>query len=284
VLRQPCSLLLGDHGSSTLEAFRQSLHAELQGTPQAASGPLPLSALAQRYALQFGDEALSTQFQTTFQDALPSTPLVDALARRLGPGVHITLLREPVLEEALARHHPSLPLYVLQPSRSDNRSIITLQHVMGQGWVRLKKPPEAFDPERDALVLRFYRGYLPNRLFGAPLLTEDDFLLHVRKLEDALPLELATPIKSVLARQPSLLQGLSLLSWDHRHLLYSLFGRRPLPEGSTVLVEPGDTESDAWRSGQGQPGGVEGGGLRVLQAAFPALAGCLDSLASGGSQ
>jgi hypothetical protein len=149
--------------------------------------------------------------------------------------------------------------------------------------VRPRKSLDGFDPQREAIVLRFYRGYLPNRVFGAPLLTEDDYLLYVRKLEESVPSDLATSIKSVLARRAALLVGLSLMSWDHRHLLYSLHGRRPLPEGSTALVEPGDTEGDAWRSGQGLPGGVEGGGLRLLQAAFPELAGCLGSLPQGGT-
>ncbi|WP_224360422.1 CHAT domain-containing protein [Hyalangium versicolor] len=284
MLQKPCSLLLGDHGPNSMEALRQALHAELQGTPWETSSTLPLSALAQRYALQFGDEALNTQFQTVFQEGMSSMPLVDVLARRLGPGVHITLLRAPVLEEALARHHPSLPLYVLQPARSDSRSVLILQQVPGQGWVKLKKPPEALDLEREAVVLRCYRGHLPNRVFSAPLLTEDDFLLHVRKLEETLPPELATPLKSVLARQPALVLGLSLLSWEHRHLLYSLYGRRPLPEGSTVLREPGDIESEAWRSGQGLPGGVEGGGTRLLQAASSELAEYLDSQMPGGAR
>ncbi len=269
LLRQPCCLLLGEHGSSGSESFRQTLHAGLQGTPHASPDTLPLSALAQRYALQFGDEALNNEFQTAFVDSMPSAPLMDALARRLGPGVHITLLRAPLLEEALARHHPSRPLYVLQPSRSDNRSVVTLLHTREQGWVKLKKPPDTFDPEREAVVVRFYRGYLPNGAFDVPLLTEDDFLLHVRRLEDALPPALAIPLKSVLARRPALMLGLSLLPWDHRHLLYSLFGRRPLPEGSSVLLEPGAPEADAWRSGQGLPGGAPAGGLqRIVQAPY----------------
>jgi len=246
-----------------------------------ASPGLPLSALAQRYALHFGDEELSTQFQTLFQKDLPALPLVEELAQRLGPGVHVTLLRVPLLEDALARHQPGLPLYVLQPSRTEERSVITLRHVAGKGWEKLKKPPGTFDPRREALLLRPYRGYLPNRVFGAPLLTEDDYLLHVRKLEETLPPELATPIKSVLARQPSLLLGMSLLSWDHRHLLYSLFARRPLPEGSTVLLEPGHSESESWRRGRGLPGG---GGLRLIQASYPGLAEHLGASAPGGAR
>jgi hypothetical protein len=148
--------------------------------------------------------------------------------------------------------------------------------------VKLKRPPEAFDLQQETVVLRLYRGYLPQGVFGDPLLTEDDHLLYVRKLEEMLPPELATSLKSVLTQQPSLLLGLSLLSWDHRHLLYSLFGHRPLKEGSAVLLDPGDTELDAWRSGQGLPGGARGGGLRPIQAAFPELAERLGALTPGG--
>lgn len=282
MLQKPCSLLLGDHGVRPLEDLRQAMHEELQGTSRKASIELPLSALAQRYALEFGDESLSTLFQTMSQGAPHSPLMVEALARWMGPGVHITLLRVPVLEELLARHHPSRRLYVLLPSRSDSRTVLTLQHAPGQGWVKLRRPPEAFDLQQETVVLRLYRGYLPQGVFGDPLLTEDDHLLHVRKLEEMLPPELATVLKSGLSQQPSLVLGLSLLSWDHRHLLYSLFGHRPLKEGSAVLLEPGSTELEAWRSGQGLPGGLRGGGLRPIQAPFPALAEHLGALAPGG--
>jgi hypothetical protein len=280
LLQQPCSLLLGEHGNHTQEEFRQTLHEELQGTPRAASEALPMSALAQRYALQFGDDALDTQFQTTFQKAQPALPLVEALARQLGPGVHITLLRSPILEDALIKHQPQMPLYVLQPSRSGDRSVLALQHVVGQGWVQLKKPPESFNPQRETIVLRLYRGYLPNRALGPPLLTEDDFLQGVRDLDSLLPPGLATVVQGALARRTALLLGLSLLSWDHRHLIHNLFRRRPLPEGSTVLCEPGDSEADAWQLGRGLPGGE---GVRLLQAAFTALAGHLGAREAGGT-
>jgi hypothetical protein len=155
--------------------------------------------------------------------------------------------------------------------------------VAGQGWVKLKKPPESFDPQREIVLLRLYRGYLPNRALGPPLLTEDDFLQGVRDLEALLPPALAMSIQGALARRPSLLLGLSLLSWDHRHLLHQVFRRRPLPDGSTVLCEPGDSEAEAWQLGRGLPGGVEGGGLRLLQAAFAGLAEQLGAEVAGGS-
>lgn len=280
LLQQPCSLLLGEHGIHTWEEFRHSLHEELQGTPQAASNALPMSALAQRYALQFGEDALGTQFQTTFQKAQPSLPLVEALARRLGYGVHITLLRSPLLEDALIKHRPQMPLYVLQPSRSGPHSVLALQHMEGQGWVQLKKPPESFNPQRETLVLRLYRGYLPNRALGAPLLTEDDFLLGVRELDSLLPPGLAMAVQGALARRPALLLGLSLLSWDHRYLIHNLFRRRPLPDGSALLCEPGDSEAEAWQLGRGLPGGE---GVRLLQTSFTALARHLDAREMGGT-
>lgn len=283
LLQQPCSLLLGDHWAHTVEAFRQTLHGELQETSRAAHETLPLSALTQRFALQFGEDALSDRFQTAFQQAEPALPLVEALAQRLGPGVHITLLRSPLLEEALVRQQPERTLYVLQPSRSGDGSVLALQRVQGQGWVKLTKPPKSVDPQKDTVLLRLYRGYLPNRVLGPPLLTEDDFLQGVKDLESLLPSELALSLQISLTRRPALLLGLSLLAWDHRHLLHTLFRRRPLPEGSTVLCEPGDSEAEAWKLGRGLPGGVDGGGLRLLQASFEALSESLGTAQGKGT-
>ena len=122
-----------------------------QGTPRQILDSLPLSALAQRYALAQGEEAVSTQFQARLRNAATSLPLLDALAKRLGPGVHITLLRSPLLEDALVRHQPELPLYVIQPSRSGDRSITILPHTAKEGWGMPLTSLESFDPRREAV-------------------------------------------------------------------------------------------------------------------------------------
>ncbi|WP_224363931.1 CHAT domain-containing protein [Hyalangium versicolor] len=274
LLARPFSLLLGDHWQATQDGFRQVLHQQLHQTPWAAPQEMPISALAQRYMLEHGDEHLSSRFQEVFQHSRPSLPLVDALARRLKPGVHITLLRLPLLEDAVARCQPELTLYVVQPSRMGDGSLLVRQHVPRQGWIALAKLPGTFNPDQDALLLRLYRGYLPDRVLATPLLTEDDYLLGLRELESVLPPDLADSVLSLLDSRPALLVGLSLLSWDHRMLLHRLFGRRPLPRRSTVLLEPHDAEGDAWRKGRSLPGHT---GLQVVQTAFLGMAEFLDA-------
>jgi hypothetical protein len=270
MLQRPFSLILGDQWSNTLEDFRENLHEKLRGTPWAAPETLPMSALAQRYALRFGDEALGDRFRTLFRDAMPSLPLVQALARRIKPGVHITLLRVPVLEDALATHQPHLPLYVIQPARPPDRSVLVQKHVAGKGWVPIEKLPDSFDPDREAAIVRLYRGFLPDRGFGSPLLTEDDYLLRIRDLDFVLPTELADSILGgSLYRRPTLLLGMSLLMWDHRMLLHRIFSEQSLPKRSMVILEPGDAARDAWQLGQGLPGGR---GIQTVQGAHADLA------------
>lgn len=279
VMQKPCSLLLGDHGPLQLpEGFRKALSDELKGTPRQILDSLPLSALAQRYALAKGEEAVSTQFQARLRNAAASLPLIDALAKRLGPGVHITLLRTPLLEDALVRYQPELPLYVIQPSRSGDRSITILPHTAQEGWGMPLTSLDSFDPRREAVVLRLYRGYMPTGDFASPLLTEDDYLQGVRDLDSLLPAGLSTTIKSVLAFRPTLLLGMSVLSWDHRHLLNRLFDHRPLPQDSLALLEPGNPEGESWEIGRGLPGGKR---VRPLQVGLTELAQSLDPQSSG---
>ncbi|AKJ03791.1 CHAT domain-containing protein [Archangium gephyra] len=277
LLQQPFSLLLGDHGSGTFEPLHKLLREQLQEAPWTAPEHLPLSALAQRYALQSGEDELRLRFQEAVnRDVLPSMPLVEELARWLRPGFHITLLRQPVLELALAAHRPDVPLYVIQPSKSKERPLIR-QHVAGKGWVPLAEPPASFNAKRDVVLVRLYRGYMPDPVFAPPLLTEDDYLRNVRELESVLPQTLADTILSTLANQPALLLGMSLLSWDHRHLLQCLFNRA-LPGRSTVLLEPEDATGNAWYEGRGLPRGV---GIQTAQVASSGLAGLLTELRPG---
>jgi hypothetical protein len=257
------------------------LREQLQKAPWTAPEHLPLSALAQRYALQSGEAALHMRFQEAVETGLPSMHLVEALARWLGPGFHITLLRQPVLEQALAAHRPDVPLYVIQPvqtkERSHSRQHDIRQYVAGKGWKRLVEPPASFDTKRDVVLVRLYQGYTPEPLFAPPLLTEDDYLRNVRELESVLPQALADKILSTLANRPALLLGMSLLSWDHRHLLQCLFNRA-LPSRSTVLLEPEDATGNAWYEGRGLPRGI---GIQTAQVASSGLAELLAGLSPG---
>ena len=281
LVSRPFSLVLGDHGSATDDGLWELLHGRMRGTPWAVPEALPMSALAQRFSLRVGTNTLDSHFQEVFRDAMPTLPLVEALARRLKPGVHITLLRMPVLEQALARHRPELPLYVIQPSSPAEGTALLRRRLPGQDWEPLDALPLDFDPSRDVALVRLYRGYLPDRVFETPLITEDDYLHGVRDLESVLPPDLADAILGTMESRPTLLLGLSLLAWHHRMLLSRLFGHRPLPRKSLVLLEPGVHEAESWKSGRGLPGGA---GVQVVQAEAGAVVEALGAGTHGGSR
>ncbi len=213
-----------------------------------------------------------------FRNSTPSLPLVEALARRLPPGVHITLLRLPVLESALAAHQPRLPLYVIQPSLPPDPSVLVHRHVAGEEWELLEKLPDSFDPKRDVAIVRLYRGYRPDGDFDSSLLTEDDYL-RLHDLDSVLPDELADSILGgSLYGRPALFLGMSLLTWDHRMLLHRIFSGKSLSNGSTVLLGAADEEGDLWRNGRGLPGGKP---IQVVQLASEKLAELMGEAHSG---
>jgi len=260
LLEAPFSLLLGDqwgHQRPALEDFHQRLREELANTGGAQPPEhLATSALAQQYLLRLGEKELDFVFQETLGDEGTPPPFLGMLARGAKPGVHVTLLRLPLLEQALAEHRPELTLYVIQPPEpGGKRATVMRREAGGKRWERLARPPAMLDLERELVVLRLYRGYLPPNLHDRPLLTEDDFLLGVHALEQMLPPDLADAIQSALLRHPTLLLGLSMLSWNHRMLLYRLFGQHALPSGSLAVVEPGGQEEcKLWEEGRGLPG------------------------------
>ena len=88
-------------------------------------------------------------------------------------------------------------------------------------------------------------------------------------LESLLPPTLVDTLLSALYGRPTLVLGLSLSVRNHPLALHHVFGHRPLPRKSTVLLEPGAAEAPAWQGGRGLPGGA---GLQVVQAEAPALA------------
>lgn len=258
LLNQPFSLLLGDRWSderAALETFRVRLRRGLEEASAPAPAGLPMSALAQHYALRMGKDSLDSEFRDVFGQLSDSLPLVESLAGRMGPGVHITLLRRPVLELALARRRPDLTLYVAQPPEPGQRCAPLMCRPAGEdGWESLDALPSTLDLTRDVLLLRLYRGYLPRQRFEQPLLTEDDYLLGVRELESMLSHELSDALLAVLRARPVLLLGMSMLTWHHRMMLYRLFEERPLPRGSLALLEPGESERELWVAGASLPG------------------------------
>ncbi|WP_224364394.1 CHAT domain-containing protein [Hyalangium versicolor] len=282
LIQKPFSLVLGDHllddaWTTAEEDFRKQLHGELRPPPRAAPEHLPVSALAQRYALQFSADQLRDAFQDLTRSPLPEVPLVEKLARRLSPGFHLTLLRLPALEQALTKHRPELVLYVIWPLPGDPETPTILRYARGQDWRRLPELPLSFDPSRDVALLRLYRGHKPNADLHEPLLTEDDHLLGVRDLRDMLPSDLAAKIQSQLKNQPAVLVGMSLESWEHRHVLHSLFDRDSLPAGSRVVVEPGAAEVGWWKKGRALPGDRRERGVSVVPVKCAELARRLDA-------
>jgi hypothetical protein len=278
LLARPFSLLLGDRWKTdraALEGFRNRLHREL-GDPDPALASLPMSALAQRFALRRGADTLEAEFQSAFQMGGAIPPVVAALARVLGPGVHTTLLRTPLLEQALAAARPDRTLYAIQPDRES--TAVLRRAAGGSGWERLLEPLPSIDPDADIVVLRLYRGYRPDEAFSSPLLTEDDYLLGFRELQRALPPQSADDLLDALAAQPALITGLSLLNWHHRMLLTGLFGRRALPRRSLAVVDPEDAERDLWEKGTSLPGKE---GVTVVDATAGELTLWLQAAATG---
>ncbi|HEX5746633.1 MAG TPA: CHAT domain-containing protein [Archangium sp.] len=287
LLEGPFTLLLGDQWKDerlVLEGdFRQHLCEELakEGEDGDALRWLPLSALTERYVLHWSEERLLWRFQNVFKSVQPASPLLVSLARRLVPGVHITLLRFPMLELVLAEQRPELTLYAIQPpapgARSDAPATMMRRAAGAEGWEQIADLPRERDRQRELMVLRLYSGFLPERDSGQPLITEDHYLLGIHELNELRPPELTSFIGGELYNQPVLLLGMSLLSWHHRMLLHRLFGRRPLPFGSVVLLEPeaAKKERRLWESGKGLPGGEGGEGVQVVGSGVPELVGSL---------
>lgn len=278
VLHAPFSLLLGDRWKddrSALGSFRNKLHDELAKAADPAPAGLPMSTLAQRFALRRGADKLGNEFQKAFRSGVAGPLIVSALARLLGPGVHTTLLRSPWLEQTLAEQQPDRTIYVIQPG---DMNALVMRREGGGDWEELDAPPESFDVDREILVLRPYRGYTPDQVFTRPLLTEDDYYLRLRELwnPSMLPLDLTNTILRTLSRRPALILGISMLTGHHRMLLHNLYARG-LPRESLAVLEQDDRERTLWESGAGLPGRDEG--VEVVETTTDAL--CAALLAMG---
>lgn len=280
LLGRPFSLVIGDRWKreqASLQGFRDKLHKELAKASAPAPPALPMSAVAQRFALHRGADKLGGEFQKAFPGSVAAPPIVRAFGRVIGPGVHTTLLRNAWLEEAVAEQQPGRTILVIQPSE---KGALVLRRESGRKWKELSKPPAAIDPEKEIVLLRLYRGYTPEFVFTRPLLSEDDYLHDLRELESDLPRDLANAIRSTLSFRPALLVGLSMLTWHHRMLLHRLY-RCGIPHGSLAVIEPEDAERAFWENGLGLPGK---GGVKVVEAAVEALPEALEAmLAEGGS-
>jgi len=269
LLDKPYSLVLGDLGRTEHDAFmrlRDKLIKDLAKESFQISPDSPLSTVAQMYTFLRGSEKLGNEFQKALRAGNMSVPpIIPAIASRINSGVHITLLRNPWLEEALAEKQPDRTIYVIQPGE---KGVVTYVRQAGGDWEESSEGLTSFEPEKDIVLLRLFRGYTPENLFAMPLLTEDDYLHGLADLESLLSRDLANAITSTLNHRPALFLGVSMHAWHHRMLLHRTFPRG-IPRESLAIVNSAGPESSIWQTGAGLPGKSEG--IDVVEVSIEAL-------------
>ncbi len=258
LLAKPFSLILGDLGRAEHQAFmqmREKLVKDLSKEPLQISTDMPLSKITQLYSFLRGPEKLAHEFQKALKSGTMSAPsIIPGIAARLGPGAHITLLRNPWLEGALVEKHPNRSLYVIQPGEE---GAVTYVRQPDSDWEESPDGLTSFDPDKDIVLLRLFRGYTPENLFARPLLTEDDYLHGLGDLETLLSRDLANAITSTLTHRPALFLGISMHAWQHRMLLHRTFPRG-IPRESLAIIDANNAERGIWQTGAGLPGRSEG--------------------------
>ncbi|WP_437745593.1 CHAT domain-containing protein [Sorangium sp. So ce1504] len=283
LLERPFTMVLGD-----LEDDRAALQRELEQFMQESGEPatrgMSLSALTQRCVLRFGQDVLHSLFQQalTASPGATAPPLVDALARFVRPGVHITLLWRPCLEHAIAQKLPQRTVYAIQPSLlgAGGKPRIVKRAAGATAWKMEPVMPRRFDLESEIVVLRLYGGYSaePRPIFSPPLLTEDDHIHGPLGADGARP---PLWMEELLARprvQPGLFVALSSLDFRHRMLLRWLYDQRPAPPDSLAVLAAGveSSEIEIWGNGGGLPGtghiAATTGDLEELAAQLDAFA------------
>lgn len=265
LLQGPFALLLGEawDDEATVEVrarLREGLLEALKLGEQTEAAT-PLFSLAQRYVLQAGRLKLDRLFQKVLlavHSRHDAPAIIDALAPHLRPGVHTTLLWLPLLEHAIARHHPDRPLYVIQPGPpgAEDRRLVMVRAPGGDEWEEVESLPK-LRLEDAFVVLRLYGGYSPEAqpMLMSPQLTEDDHIQGLFELRYIVPPEWENMIMGWLRTRPALCVGISALDWRHRMLLRWLFDQRPPPVGSLAVLSDTQTEDEIWeKRGAGLPG------------------------------
>lgn len=275
LLASPYSLVLGDLGRTEHDAFmrlRDKLIKDLAKESFQISPDSPLATVAQMYTFLRGSEKLGNEFQKALRaGSMTVPPIIGAIASRMSSGVHITLLRNPWLEEALAEHQPDRTIYVIQPGE---KGVVTYMREAGGEWEETPDGLTSFEPEKEIVLLRLFRGYTPENLFAMPLLTEDDYLHGLADLESLLSRDLANAITSTLNHRPALFLGVSMHAWHHRMLLHRTFPRG-IPRESLAIVNSAGPESSIWQTGAGLPGKAEG--IDVVEVSIEALDAMIQS-------
>jgi hypothetical protein len=269
----------GDEDRSVLRAKLERLFRENQ--PGLPAGT-PLSVLAQLFAVRFCRERLTSLFERALVERAldgQTPPLIDALARLVSPGVHVTLRWVPVLERAVARHHPDRTVAVLHPSRLDaeGRPWVIKRAAGSSVWEKVEPGVLPwFDLSIDFVVLRLYGGYSAEQspTLTYPILTEED---HEHVLGWTKHFGWADELIAQLRHRPGVFSGLSTLPWRHRMLLYRLYEKPNVPAGSWALLGPHahPAEDDLWERGRGLPGEER---IRALREDPEALARLLGTL------
>ncbi len=278
VVQGKFSLVLGDRwkdDEERLDKFRDKLQQGIAQSTTLLPG-LPMSTLAQWFALRKSSDKLYKEFQKAFPAKMEASPVVSAIAKLLPPGVHTTLLRSPWLEQSLAEARPDHNIYVLQP---DDAGATMIKRKAGEeDWNEVDDARSEVDLDEEFLILRPYRGYTPEMVFARPLLTEDDYYLRLRELWNpkVIPVDLAHAMRSTLGYRPALILGLSVLTAHHRLLLQNLYSRG-LPRDSLAVVEREDQEGAMWESGAGLPGRDEG--IEVLEISAADVCAALERMA-----
>jgi hypothetical protein len=260
LLERPFTMVLGDLDDDRV-ALREALTRFMLENGDTAAAGISLAALTQRCLLRFGQEVLHSLFQETLSTATPAAPpLIDAIARFVTPGVHVTLLWRPYVERAIASSQPRRTVYAIQPPLSSvgGKPRVVKRAAGTTSWKMEPILPRRFDLENEIVVLRLYGGYSaePRPIFSQPLMTEDD---HFQGLVGAEGFRPPAWMEELLARprtQPGLFIGMSILDWTHRILLRWLYDQRPAPKDSlAILTQTNDpSEAEIWDSGGGLPG------------------------------
>lgn len=255
------TLIAGDLGEDRA-TLQKDITTFMQEHGDRRAGGLPLSTLTQRCVLRFGHDVLHSLFQQSLTRTLHGEipPLIEALARFVRPGVHVTLFWTPHLERAIAAQHPHCTVYALQPSiaGSMGKPRVLKRAAGTTSWKMEPALPKRFDFEREIIVLRLYGGYSADvqPIYSPPILTEDDHLHGLLGAEGLRPPAWIEALLSGPRIQPGLFLGLSVFDWRHRMLLRWLYDQRPAPKDSLAILspdaEPGEVE--IWDSGGGLPG------------------------------
>lgn len=283
MLEHPFTFVLGDldEDHATLQKEFSQFLEENGDKPAEGS---TLSVVSQRCSLRFGQEILHSLFQQALSATLtvPPPPILEAFARLVGPGVHMTLLWRPLLERAIADKQPQRTIYAIQPSFGSGKPRIVKRAGGTTVWKMEPVMPKRFDIDNDIVILRPYGGYSAELrpIFSPPLLTEDD---HFDGFVGSEGLRPPSWMEELLARpriQSSMFLGLSSLDVRHRVFLRWLYDRRPAPKDSLAILPPtaDPHESEIWESGGGLPGN---GRIVAIMEDIPQLATQLEAFERG---